>query len=648
MAPVVATTLNDLPEPFINNGVFDANIIVGSSGTAAGISSDLAGAMDVAASFAQQAITPKIEGVEGITPARINGTTGHIGYGDVAINQEHVNDWMLNETFDDYELTEKIRILNNGGATLNKQGVFNIDFGALQYEINSNETLQNGQDISLFGTSYKITEIIPNNKIVFGEINTETNVELPTVITIPDKATISITDVDTVTKDVKVTVISDNGTVMFNDFIANDAGKIFEDYGFGLSNFRMLSTGKITLNVDWTNSLTTLEHNGNASIISEDLNDWRVIINDDSIKFNSPQYKSGITLNEGDSVTINDYFTVKFENFDENDYTTINAYNIQDNSFSVSLRYEDVNNDIKEVYLGSYEEQNFKTNGLTDYLILSDIEDVFRFSASQNSTDRYVEVFRPEDDLTEPYTTLFNTTDSNSTTFNINNAVYELTWTDSVLNATLQNWEITDSKYSNIKFNNNALTVTENNDVDTIVINYADNSINEEETNEYTNFGTHVLINEQATLTLPEVRRTANVWYGRSVEEIEESGGELVPVSGKIGAVDTEITTLTKPAIIVGGGLSNSWTQTLADNNETIPTTELLSREGTAYIQLIENALGSEQTVLIVAGRDAMDTRLASKVLSRKVIGLNDFDLNDDLVWLDTSNGLYETVKVIQ
>ena len=49
MTPVIAASLSDLPAPFVSNGVFDANVVVGSLSNGAGIASDLAGAMDVAA-----------------------------------------------------------------------------------------------------------------------------------------------------------------------------------------------------------------------------------------------------------------------------------------------------------------------------------------------------------------------------------------------------------------------------------------------------------------------------------------------------------------------------------------------------------------------------------------------------------------------
>ncbi|MBR9677743.1 MAG: hypothetical protein GOU97_00390 [Nanoarchaeota archaeon] len=55
----LATMLSDLPSPFVSSGNFDADVVVGSSSTStpAGIASDVAGAIDVAAAFAQLATT---------------------------------------------------------------------------------------------------------------------------------------------------------------------------------------------------------------------------------------------------------------------------------------------------------------------------------------------------------------------------------------------------------------------------------------------------------------------------------------------------------------------------------------------------------------------------------------------------------------
>jgi hypothetical protein len=127
MAPVMAATLADLPAPFVTNGVFNANIVVGSSGTAAGISSDLAGAMDVAAAFAQKASATvsssgSISLTRPMTPGQINSSTGYMNItnspvGTIFNNSVSGFDWMLNTTVSyndtEYPIYEKLTV----GAT---------------------------------------------------------------------------------------------------------------------------------------------------------------------------------------------------------------------------------------------------------------------------------------------------------------------------------------------------------------------------------------------------------------------------------------------------------------------------------------------------------------------------------------------------
>jgi hypothetical protein len=657
MAPAFAASLSNLPAPFVSNGVFDANIIVGSLSSGAGIASDMAGAMDIAAAFAQKAVTAPVEAVEGIIPARVNATTGYIGYGDSAKAQEHVSSWMLNKSYENYELNESLSFLNNGGATLDNDGVFKVDFGALQYKVSSNSTLTSGQAISLFGKEYKITSITPNDEIVFGEIVEEKELGMPSSFEISNKATVEILDMDSVSKDLLVKVTLSNGSVAFDGMMSNSGSKSFDDFEFSLSNLRTFSSGKFSIDADWTSSLLTLNHNGNASIISSDLSNWKVKINSDSIVFASPQYNLNtqpLILNSGEELSIADYFKVKFEGFDAVNKTDINAYNILDNEHSVSLSYEDVNSTLKNVYLGSYSNEAFGVNGLTDYLVLSDSEDVFRFRAFQNDSDRYVEVFNQETtNLSEPLVTLFNSTDANITTFVANKGTYSLTWNGAELNATLTSWNEANAKYlSGLSFAKTSsevseLTLTELGSSAIKVI-YGNNSLDNELGATNTDFGSRVSFStSQANVIVTDERVAANIWYGRETEGIEAKEAQINPVNPGMNLVDIEIEVLSKPTILVGGGLANSWTQKLSEEGLGVSTEDLIAATDKAYFELIEDAFGSSQIVLVVAGRDAKDTRIASQALASHISGRINLDLTGKLAWLDTSAEDYTEIKVI-
>lgn len=659
MTPVFAASLSNLPAPFVSNGVFDANIIVGSLSSGAGIASDMAGAMDIAAAFAQKAISEPVLEIKGIEPARINSTSGFIGYGDSAKAQEHSAEWMNNKTiiFNDvaYELTEKLEIINNGGAKLDNEGEFKIDFRALNYKISSNDSLVAGLELPIFGTEYQIVDIVPNNKIVFGEIVEEKGMSIPASFEIADKATVELKDLDSISKDVLVKVTASNGTVLFNDFMANNGSKSFDGFGFSLDDLRMFNSGVATIDAKWTSALTTLNNNGNGSALSSELVDWKVKITDKELSFSSPQSNlnvNAIVLNSGDEFNLMDYFSVKFEGFDAVNQTLVNVFNIADNGFEQTLSFEDVNNSLKSIALGSYVGQEFSNNEYTNYLRLLEEDNVYRFKAGMNDTHRFIEVFNQTSDVAEM--TLLNSTDANLTTLSLSGAVYNLAWTADNLNITLDSWSTVDAKfltsisYSRIDAENSKVIAKELSGND-LTIEFANSSLKEyANADKWSNFGTLVQqSSNQVSLTIPDERLTANIWYGRKTDGVEAKDAEISPINPGMGLTDIEVETLSKPTIIVGGGLANLWTQKLSDEGFGVSTDELFEATDKAYLELIEDAFGSSQIVLVVAGRDAKDTRVASQALAGHISGKIDLGLTGKLAWLDTSVEDYTEIKVI-
>ena len=185
-------------------------------------------------------------------------------------------------------------------------------------------------------------------------------------------------------------------------------------------------------------------------------------------------------------------------------------------------------------------------------------------------------------------------------------------------------------------------------------------------TPEYTYFGTKVDYNSNTvTMTYPESRRTADVWVGRSSSESTSfSVGDLVtgttwtvatigeggaapinPITPGIGVVDSTVTyaSLSSPAILVGGPSANKGVNELGDDMVAVAD----MAEDRAYLQLVENAYGSGETVLVVAGYEAKDTRAASNYLAAVVAGKLSNSLTGTLVWLDTSSTSYTQVSVV-
>ncbi|MDD4353742.1 MAG: hypothetical protein PHN56_04770, partial [Candidatus Nanoarchaeia archaeon] len=167
----------------------------------------------------------------------------------------------------------------------------------------------------------------------------------------------------------------------------------------------------------------------------------------------------------------------------------------------------------------------------------------------------------------------------------------------------------------------------------------------------------------------PQTRRFADVWIGRSATEtssvnvgdeisgsgwtvagssVASAGGvtPIVPGIGASAAAYSSPVSLVKPTIIIGGGEANSLTAELASNEEGVTTATLLENTNKAYLELIENAFGGSQTVLVIAGRDAKDTKLACQALAAHVAGTRAMSLTGNLVWLDTTQSSYTSVTV--
>jgi hypothetical protein len=187
-------------------------------------------------------------------------------------------------------------------------------------------------------------------------------------------------------------------------------------------------------------------------------------------------------------------------------------------------------------------------------------------------------------------------------------------------------------------------------------------------TTEYTYYGTEVdVTSSDVTLSYPEKRRTADLWIGRSTIETSSfaigdtitgtdyevaglgAGGapEINEITPGIGTIDTSVvfSSLAKPAILVGGASVNQGVYNLAEDGVGVPAANVTMDR--AYIQLVENAFGSGETVLVIAGYAAKDTKLACQLLAAKIAGISTISLTGDLVWLDTSGSTYSQVTVI-
>ncbi|MDD4352926.1 MAG: hypothetical protein PHN56_00560, partial [Candidatus Nanoarchaeia archaeon] len=334
MAPVMAATLADLPAPFVSGGVFNANIVVGSSGTAAGISNDLAGAMDVAAAFAQKASATvsssgSISLTRPMTPGALNSSIGYLGLGDTLATSSFNSsvdgfEWLFNETvvYNDtnYGAYELLSVGPN--AKLDYTGKYTDFGGNLIYNVTQNGSamLPKGIIIPLFGSNYQLIDVKADGNATFGVMTENTGLVFPSTVTIPGKATVEVLDFSTTgSQDVLVKVTAANGTVMFNDFLGNTATKTYSDYLFTLSNLRTLSSGASTIDLSWSTSALELSNNQNAQYFDADLANWKILISSNPtsdklsyIAFKSPSYPNLIELAAGENNQVMDYFNISF------------------------------------------------------------------------------------------------------------------------------------------------------------------------------------------------------------------------------------------------------------------------------------------------------------------------------------------------
>lgn len=745
MAPVMAATLAGIPAPFIANGVFNANIVVGSSGTAAGISSDLAGAMDVAAAFAQKASATvsssgSISLTRPMTPGALNSSSGYLGIGD-SLNSKTFNssmdgfEWLNNETVSyndtNYGVWDLLSVGPN--AKLDTNGKYTDFGGNLVYNVTQNGSamLPKGVIISIFGKPYQLIDVKADGNATFGQMTENKGLVFPSTVTIPGKASVEVLDFSTTgNQDVLVKVTAANGTVLFNDFMSNAGTKEYSDDGylFTLSNLRTLSSGASTIDLSWSTSAIELANNQNAMYFDSSLANWKVLISSNNtldqlsyIAFKTPSFPNLLTLNEGQNTEIMEYFNISFNGWRDLNTTalTINSIGSFTDGLGGSIAFAytgNESNDIAVSFNGIKGVTSVSNVNKTSLIKLLSEQDVYYFDFNSSSS---VIVLDSEGNQVGILPALNQSADVNvasTTLFNTSNAWYNITYTNasagrtqtnfniSLINWTAQNGTLfgQTSKFTNYsaqyvgtgkivfvsttngqEFNTNGtlsgtLTITES-DTNTIVVTYLHNnidSVNAAGTSVasgdsiYTPWGSMVSRASNVNIVYPETRRYANIWIGRSAiettlvsvgDEIDGSGwtvagssvasaGGVTPIVPGIGASASAYSSpvsLVKPTIIIGGGEANSLTAELAANEEGVTTATLLEATNKAYLELIENAFGGSQTVLVIAGRDAKDTKLACQALAAHVAGTRALTLSGNLVWLDTSASSYTSVTVV-
>ena len=105
---------------------------------------------------------------------------------------------------------------------------------------------------------------------------------------------------------------------------------------------------------------------------------------------------------------------------------------------------------------------------------------------------------------------------------------------------------------------------------------------------------------------------------------------EIVPIKTSVAKLDTEVTAAdknTKNLILVGGPAVNMLVKDLGDAGKSWTRDQYISAgEGTAIIQLVEDAFASGRSALIVAGHSADDTRAVTSIMQNYDAYMSDLD----------------------
>ncbi len=751
-----AATLADLPSPIVNaDGEMDSNVIVGSqtwndlvAGDPAGVASDLASAIDVAAAFAQKATA--VSGAEGTvtleketTPGQLKNSTGlDLGISSIDKADNTFNssvsgfDWLTNITYTyndtEYNVYEAIIV---DGERINDEGELSID-DDLDYKATINVStwgVPEGFDKwPLFGEEYEIIEL-STNEAIFGQLTEVKKIENGESVDIGDSGTtLTYNGVNAAGDKAYVTIVDGEGVTVVDDqsYAMNKEFNNLSENGWylKLTGLRGLDA---TLDMKWSTS--NLKVNDSIESLEESFPDmdWTDVSVDvstvaglgtkrnlTSITISSPD---DLVLNAGEQEELFNFFNISFDGWKNENYTTIDINEEFSGDGNEEISYTNKDGETVKINLDpfistdSYDEIWDTTEDDAEEANISKTDSVFsnadsdyqlQYNDSQGQT-----FFILDDDekiVRELTPTLINTTaydwPRGYTVFNMTGGWWNISFTNKTANVTLINWSSSDlmeeitlefpkaslnvssemSASDAVNTQNASVTLIENGggtvDVfynDTVInddlfdkntrelaVHYGDKNLEDGETR-YTNWGTKVDRDGDVELTYPEEYLTADAWVGRqatadytfevgddvtdtdyTVKTVGAGGApEINEINPGIGTVDTDVTgsSLSKPAILVGGHMVNKLVSDLGE--DMVPAEDLTMDR--AYIQMVEDAYGSGETVLVIAGYEAKDTKLACQAFAAHLLGHMTLDLTGNLTWLDTSGATYSEIAVV-
>lgn len=652
-----AAALADLPSLFVMNGEFDANIIVGSQswndavvGNPAGIASDIAGAIDVAAAFAQEAKEEsKVILEREITPGAFENISVEEKIDSLYNNS--VFNWLVNNS-NNYEVIEV------DGAEFNSEGYLDMD-NSIYYKVIANGSVAEGEDWTLFGKDYEILSV-SSNEVIFGTTEKLTGIERGETVKIGN-AEMTFNNVDSTGEKVYVT-IKDEETVVVDDE-SFDIGKDFSnlsDRGWYIKLEGLRGMNPTTLDIKYAtqsvkinDSVTSLEESF-PNVNWSNTDDPKITTAGNNLTSIEIEAPDDLELLEGESMEIMNYFNISFEGWEPNNYTSIIFTNEFGNDEELSFTNEEkidvnLNPVLIEDSNGVWTDANddFEDANLSEEFILADPDKDYKLQFGFNQSGAPHWRLWNDTDIEKNFS-MIGTGNTAYGLFNLTNGWWNVSATNETLNVTMVNYSsmvefggmLNISKTGRDSRN---MTLRFDDPDETITLTYED-GILEEDTDYFTTWGTKV--NYDGEIIFPENRRILDAWIGRqSIEQDEfgiddevgeykviDSGFKINRINSEIGKIDIEVDEIEKPSILVGGYMVNKLV-----NDMNLSESRELS-EDRAYIKLTEI---DEQTVMIVAGYEAKDTRLACNAIAEGVI-----ETSSDIAWIDTSTDNYTLIDV--
>jgi hypothetical protein len=721
------TSKTGASEFYTTNGELNAMVMVGTLSTdVLGAISDVAGAIDVAAAFAQKATLGGEGGgamvAKNVTPGYLesSGLTDAVAFGQSITAATFSSatagfDWLKNNTVTynetAYFIEEKITVNNQG--SLSNDGVFNWQgTGGVSFNISSNRTMPlNFDQFPIKDQTYQIVAFAngTTGTVELGQLQREEGVNVGGFVDVGTTGVkLKLTGIKQTFSawkavfDIYDTTVSETTPVVTGvEKASGDTTYSNDSLGIKFTVYTMYKDASDIWNVDvdWTEASITLKNNNlTTSIFPGYYSDigFNTDTGIDYINFRAPGGYTeaskwpSTTFTAGDSVEFMPasagYFVVAYEQDRIGGDTTVDAgfENAISVAWSIGVGVPgqttfEVNYGDNDTIAAGFDLSNYLEMAVTGSYpttigsINPTLDETYYASYYNDGTERVIMQEALGANLVNS-----SIVDCGSTWTNSSKAgtwTYNITCNANQINMTMFSF-VSNGSY----FWNNLTYKQQTTDVEklwrlrlteptgeSVYLDYNRNASHEDfglakgdsplkydktigqdltfsatSTTKYTQYGTLISPSTNSfALLYPQYQRVAKIYVGRTAETTEtvnvgdqisttgwylRSGGGESPVwvfsgptANGIAALDSE--TVGKPVILVGGPGSNAKVKSLYDAGTALQMngTALSPEANTAYVELVENAFGTYDA-LIIAGTGAGDTRMACKVVSSQIL----------------------------